>query len=114
VGLLDGVHDGGEPGDGGDEPEDAPVVDGGEEDGSVLLSAVEHEASGLSGLNKLAQTNETVETLQGELAVLLPVLAEKSEATDKLVIQVSADQDAADKIKSSSIFCFSDRKQGGQ
>jgi dynein heavy chain len=51
-----------------------------------------------NGLNKLRETNETVEVLQGELAVLLPVLAEKSEATDKLVIQVSADQDAADKI----------------
>ena len=55
VGLLDGVDDGREPGDGGDEPEDAPVVDGGEEDGSVLLAAVEHEASRLGGLNELAQ-----------------------------------------------------------
>jgi hypothetical protein len=55
VGLLDGVHDGRQPSDGGDEPEDAPVVDGGEQYGSVLLTAIEDEASRLGGLNELAQ-----------------------------------------------------------
>ena len=51
-----------------------------------------------NGLQKLKETNEVVDVLQGELAELLPVLAEKSEATDKLVVQVSADQAGADKI----------------
>ena len=42
----------------------------------------------MNGLNKLKETNTVVDAMEIELGKLQPVLAEKSIATEKLVVQV--------------------------
>jgi hypothetical protein len=42
----------------------------------------------LNGLGKLQEANEVVDRMQGELALLQPVLVEKTAATQELLMQV--------------------------
>ncbi|XRB21521.1 dynein axonemal heavy chain [Pseudoscourfieldia marina] len=52
----------------------------------------------LNGLQKLAETNDVVDTMQTELNDLQPILKEKSAATEVLKEQVSKDQAEAEKV----------------
>lgn len=53
----------------------------------------------LNGLNKLKETNGIVDDMKDELNKLAPILKEKSDATEKLMIQVSSDQKEAELVK---------------
>ena len=52
-----------------------------------------------TGLRKLAETNELVESMQIELTELEPILKVKSKETDELMESLAIDQEAADKVK---------------
>jgi dynein heavy chain len=52
-----------------------------------------------TGLNKLLETNELVDKMQGELTALEPVLKQKSEDTTKLMEKLKIDQTEADAVR---------------
>jgi len=52
-----------------------------------------------NGLKKLLQTNQIVETMQGELKALEPELKKKSESTAKLMEKLVVDQEKADAVR---------------
>ena len=52
-----------------------------------------------TGLQKLAETNVLVETMQVELAELEPILKQKSKDTDTLMEKLTVDQEEADKVR---------------
>ncbi|KAL2609519.1 hypothetical protein R1flu_028092 [Riccia fluitans] len=53
----------------------------------------------VNGLNKLKETNELIATMKVELGELQPILAEKSEVTNKLLDEVSKETAAAQQVK---------------
>ncbi|BBN19721.1 hypothetical protein Mp_8g13060 [Marchantia polymorpha subsp. ruderalis] len=53
----------------------------------------------INGLNKLKETNELIATMKIELGELQPILAEKSEITNKLLNEVSKETAAAQQVK---------------
>ena len=53
----------------------------------------------LNGLYKLNETNQLVDGMKAELALLQPVLETKSKATAELLVQVAADQKEAEEVK---------------
>ncbi|XP_024516360.1 LOW QUALITY PROTEIN: dynein heavy chain 6, axonemal, partial [Selaginella moellendorffii] len=52
-----------------------------------------------NGLYKLKETNELIDGMKIDLNKLQPILAEKAEATAKLLAQVARDQESAQKVK---------------
>ena len=67
----------------------------------------------LNGLYKLNETNQLVDGMKAELALLQPVLETKSKATAELLIQVSADQKEAEAVKKTVSVEEQDVKVGG-
>ncbi|XP_073391166.1 uncharacterized protein [Physcomitrium patens] len=63
------------------------------------LESISAQDRFLNGLNKLKETNELIATMKVELDELAPILAEKSDITNKLLAQVASDQAAAQTVK---------------
>ena len=53
----------------------------------------------LINIKKKVETNAIVESLQKELTALAPVLKEKGEAAEIMITQVTAESEAADKVR---------------